>query len=506
MNDRAFKAQFREYAHRLRDDPDLFNTTFLRKPKFWWRQVELGRSLARYGTTLAISGNSVGKDYFTGTAIPWWLCTRPNSLVVVTGPSQTVLGTVTWKEVRRAVNGKGSLLRDEARVTSGAKASPLQVDFGNDWQALGYSTTSVERASGQHNVDLFVIVEEASGIEDEVLEAIRGLNPAKMLWIGNPLRAEGPFYNLYKRALREKDDHTIPDSRRINVVQIPSTDSPDIHLERSPRGLADKGFIEEAERDYGRGSLWWTCHVDANFPDGDGMGRLLPDAWLDRLPAVVAECERLRASDRFVPRRRIGVDLGEGTGRDRTVLVVADQLGILHVEASDRIGIPEAAVKIDELARKYGVRQDRIVYDAGGRGKDLPRYLEHHSITDAFAYRGSRTGGDRFANLRSRVAWRLRQRLDPERPEPKAPPAPPPDHKPSPFDPLPAPSVASIQPPFSIPAGSPWWTSLREELAALKYEMKGARIALEPKDEMSQRLGRSPDFADALLMTFAVGD
>ena len=43
-------------------------------------------------------------------------------------------------------------------------------------------------------------------------------------------------------------------------------------------------------------------------------------------------------------------------------------------------------------------------------------------------------------------------------------------------------------------------------MAALKYEMKGARIALEPKDEMSQRLGRSPDFADALLMTFAVGD
>jgi hypothetical protein len=42
------------------------------------------------------------------------------------------------------------------------------VEVSPRWHALGYSTTSVERASGQHAKDLLVIIEEASGVEDEI--------------------------------------------------------------------------------------------------------------------------------------------------------------------------------------------------------------------------------------------------------------------------------------------------------------------------------------------------
>ena len=58
------------------------------------------------------------------------------------------------------------------RITGGMKASPAMVEVRPGWQALGYSTTSVERASGQHAKDLLVVVEEVSGVEGEIWDAI----------------------------------------------------------------------------------------------------------------------------------------------------------------------------------------------------------------------------------------------------------------------------------------------------------------------------------------------
>jgi len=44
---------------------------------------------------------------------------------------------------------------------------------------------------------------------------------------------------------------------------------------------------------------------------------------------------------------------------------------------------------------------------------------------------------------------------------------------------------------------------LLEELTQTKYSFKGDRIIIEPKDELKKRIGRSPDTADALAVTFA---
>ena len=114
--------------------------------------------MVRYRETAAYTGNDLGKDYLVGGLIPWWGLTRKNSLAIVTGPSQTLLGSVTWKEVRRAVKGCPFPLR--AKLSYGLKASPQFFILDNGWGALGYSTTSVERASGQHEANLLVIVEE----------------------------------------------------------------------------------------------------------------------------------------------------------------------------------------------------------------------------------------------------------------------------------------------------------------------------------------------------------
>lgn len=271
----------------------------------------------------------------------------------------------------------------------------------------------------------------------------------------------------------------------------------------------DNPYILASEIDSARADIGdWAFEQEylAVF-HSESFDGLLKPAWVDRCYSVSDRCDEIRAAYHKTNMPRMGLDLGEGTGRDRTVAIVVDRFGILHCSSSNQAGIPEAAQWAADLARRYGVRQEHIVYDAGGRGKDLPRYLDPLGITEAVPYHGSGKGGPRAKNKRSAVAWRLRQRLDPERPEHALYVPPPPDWNPSPFDPEWKQPPRTIQPPFGLPKDKSWWGSLAEELKALRYEMDGVKVSLELKEDMSKRLGRSPDLVDALFMAYsAMGD
>lgn len=244
-------------------------------------------------------------------------------------------------------------------------------------------------------------------------------------------------------------------------------------------------LLDTYEHDFAR------QEVGGEFLD-DTFGRLVPDWWIERCEETERPAHTRQLS--------LGVDLGEGTGRNHTVLCLVDEHGIVSLEGSANVGIPEAALKIKQLRDRHDLKDDRIAFDAGGRGKDLPKYLEQYRI-EARPYHGGGKGGARWANRRSRMAWKLRQRLDPERPKVI-------DHGEkarSPWD-ADKPGHTSIQPPFSLPGNRPWWPRLKEEIAALKYEVEGGKVKLERKEDMTERLGRSPDYVDSLLIALSVGE
>ncbi len=134
------------------------------------------------------------------------------------------------------------------------------------WHALGYPTTSVERASGQHAKDLLVIIEEASGVEDEIWNALYSRKYSKLVAIGNPIRAEGRFVDLIRQADKDRED-CIPPNKAVYAIRIPSTESPHAYLEKSPYGLADRIWLEACYRHYGSNSLWVGSHIDARIPE-----------------------------------------------------------------------------------------------------------------------------------------------------------------------------------------------------------------------------------------------
>ena len=296
---------------RFRDDPDMFHSTILRRPAYWWRQTEAAQSVAENRDTVVCSGNAVGKDYLVAGLILWWLLTRRNALVIVTGPSQTLLGTVLWKELRRAI--AQARLPLGGHITQGVCSSPHRLDFGDGWGALGFSTNNVERASGQHARDVLVIAEEASGLPPHAWEAIDGLKYARLMAIGNPIRADGRFVDLIRQGERDERDGA-PAHLRVKALRIPSTESPHAHLEHSPYGLADKTWLEANERRYGKDSPWVRSHIHALIPEVSGQA-----LWIRRGSTPARRCAR-RSGRPYPQKLWLAVDLAEGVGRDWTVL------------------------------------------------------------------------------------------------------------------------------------------------------------------------------------------
>lgn len=474
----------REVQEKYRDDPVGFNTRILRRLPYWWRQEEICRSLLEYRITVVFSGNATGKDYLLGGIIPWWWFTRTNSLTMVTGVSQTLLGSVTFKEVRRAVEGSPLLKALNPRMSQGVKASPQVLEMRPGWHVLGFSTTNVERASGQHSPDLLAIINEGSGVEDHIYDAVDSWAYQKLLVFGNPIRADGRFVELNHQAKRDREDGT-PKHLAVNAIQIPSTDSPHATWERSPYGMADKTWLESMYRLYGHDSLWVRSHIKAEIPVVSADS-LIPEAWLD-WAAREEFAARIRPAGHPVhSTRRIACDLGEGVGRDSSCVLVRDDWGVLDVVFGSALGLPEAADRIWRLASKWGVPQERITYDRVGIGRDFPLHLARHFGAGhkcmGYAGAGKPQSAD-FANLRSEAAWKLRQRLEPGLSgDPRVPHA--------------------DRIPFAIPPGA-YWPRLREELKTLSYSLKGRKTALIPKDDHCLMLGHSPDISDALIQSFA---
>lgn len=458
-------------------DPDRFNSVVIgrtyqdgattRPADFWSKQREICRSVLSHRITAAPSGNGVGKSFLGGALACWFTASHPGSKAVVSAPTQGQLRKVLWTEVEQAYRSAAS-----HGLPLGGRLRALEWDLDDGWRLEGFGSGSTESKSGRHAADLLAIVDEASGVPASVMEAIDSLNPSKILYLGNPLRPEGKFYEVCERSA---------DNPQINVVRVPSLESPDIHRQRSPRGMADAGWLETCRHEYGEDSIWWQSHVLALFP-GSLVAALLEIAWLE----LAAKTVHVPAGDRW-----LGIDLGEGGGGDPTVLVVRDSNGILAHRASNRWDLDAAAEQARDLSDRLDINPSHIVYDQTGIGADFDNRLRPLGLIGAKGFKGSREGGDKFFKLRAACGWAVRQRLDPKRMVRK--PLPNGNGKLGPWVP---------QHPFSLPP---------ELLAMYRAELQGCRyqntpageIALETKEDFVKRLKHSPNFLDAWLMTYA---
>lgn len=490
-----------------REDIGLFHEAVLGRPPLHPAQERIARSVVANTWTVVPTAHALGKTWFAPSIVLGWLFTRPNSVVLTTSPSNTQLVHALWSGIKQAF--ASSRYQLGGRISEGS-ASPQLLTLESKWFAIGFSAAKVESFQGirPDGGEMLVLVDEASGVDDAIWDAIQSLGATSHVAFGNPLRSKCRFRDLYEACVKGEPGY--------NAINLSAFDSPHAHLTDDevvarglPTGLANKTWIDGIRAAHGEGSTFWTTRVLARFPDED-HDQLIAAGWLDYAFAAI------RDASRSPGQRTLALDLSKGNGGDRTVAMVTSDLGIEELVADNTISLPSAAALARKLSEKWGIKHDHIVYDAGGWcGPDMARYLVEVGINDAVPYRGSASGGTRFANRRSRSAWALRQRLDVQRVRPVIQ-----QHQPLPSgmslaqqrryeqqQRAAAPETVT-QPPFAMPMSvlGANAADLRRELSEIRYRHDGPKIALETKAEMTARLGHSPDLADALIMSASLWD
>ena len=397
------------------------------------------------------SGHSVGKTAASAWLTLWFLLEHNPALVVTTAPTDRQVRAVLWHEIRKyflrtmwAKQRIGEILQEELRLAP-------------DRRAMGFTTNEPDKMQGLKCANMLVIVDEASGILPDIYEAIFGLLTgarAKLLLIGNPLQPSGVFYESHRPGSPYKRLH------------ISSLESPNIIAgEEVVPGLASIEWLEERKQEWREDSPTYHSRVLGEFPEMS-EDVLIPLAW----------CEA--ALGREYPEEYNRMDLWMGAdiarrGGDRIVLLIRDSLAVRHIDITTHRNLMETTGRVIRLAEKWGIPANRVYLDDGGMGGGVTdRLRELDFSVSAIDFSGRACDANRFANIRAESYWFLRDALDPRQ--------------------------EGI--PLAIPK---LYSKLAEEctMAHRGFTSKG-QILLEKKKEIKKRLGRSPDLADALALTY----
>ena len=141
------------------------------------------------------AGHGVGKTFTEAGLIIWYLAVHYKGKVICTAPTQHQLYQVLWSELAK-MNEK-SLIRDLFEWTASKFALK---DSHADWFAVARSSSKPENMQGFHAEHMLILVDEASGVDEEILEAIEGATTDEgniIMMFGNPTRLKGAFYDSF---------------------------------------------------------------------------------------------------------------------------------------------------------------------------------------------------------------------------------------------------------------------------------------------------------------------
>lgn len=430
-------------------------------------QVEILEAARDNFKTAVRSGQKTGKTKLVVWLALWWYCTRPRARVFMVAAIKEQVGRVLWVELKATLRA-GKVRGFE--LAEAIPANPANGVIAEDGREIrGFTVRDIEAMAGLSG-EIFFIVDEASHLLDAIAQAIEGnlAGDGKMIWISNPTRTNGPFYDVFNNPDKGKywakfhlSSEVVADYQYTHKLSIP--------------GVATKVRITEWAEEWGRDSPFFIVRVLGEFLRNE-TGRInsLGDIEMAQMGWVDAvEDEGARLS--------IGVDpSGPGDSGDEYAFSVVRGL------------------KMIGLFVKPGMTEDAAVDFVRGlvstyrRGNELPWV-----IVDIEGPIGSSLGG-RLAG----IANSLRRTRPAESYE---------------FCGVKASSYARREPLMyerireELWAGGAKWLKaggtiisdhkLATELHAPMWTSTiGGKLKVTPKSELRDILGRSPDRADSFLL------
>jgi phage terminase large subunit len=438
----------------------------------WEMQDTILRELAVPNARVAIkSCHASGKTQISADISLWHTAT--GGITLTTAPSWTQVEAQLWGYIHKTYDGKkdilgGDLLKTEWNVTSNVFAR-------------GLSTNEGVRFQGFHG-QVLVILDEALGVRPDIWEAIEGIRAGgdvRVLALGNPTLASGPFYDAFRNTRSGWITHTISAFDTPNLSNIPG----DTHQQKlqnllamdpKPGGplddnirpyLTKRRWVYEKYHEWGPDSPLWYSRVIGEFPP-QSDDSLISVSWLDQARTKFGSTSGL---DEF----HSGIDVA-GPGESETVCVVRHGTKILDIQSWTK---PDPRNEVIQMLAYWQFRSHnrnslKVNVDSAGNGWYFYKHLQDKGFDVNPVNVGSGVAGDisnkeKYVRLKDQLYWQLRELFR---------------------DGL----VTNLQ--DDLTAG---------QLAAIRYSQDTRnRIVIESKEAMAKRGVASPDRAEALMLAF----
>lgn len=449
-----------ETHHRYRDDPCGFVRDVL-GADIWGKQAEILRAVRDHDRVAVRSCNGSGKTFLAAHAVLWWVATRPEGVVVTTAPTLRQVESLLWREIR------GAYHRSEGAI--GGEISKSALELGPRNFALGISTDRAERFQGFHAGEILFVVDEASGVSEEIFDAVRGSmtsRSAKLLMIGNPTKLYGTFYDAFHGQYQHW--HTIHISAFDCIAAAEKS-------ELAESRLVTASWASDMAEMLGKESSEYQIRVLGQFPAA-ADDALISVSAIERAIARWAKnsgkrtprskSNRLKMQDAASPYVVVGLDVAR-FGNHRSVACARRDERVLAIEAWKGADVMLTAGRVLKFAQRN--RASMIVVDESGVGGGVLDRLREIDEVDSGGINVGRAAAnsERYANLRAELFDGLRSRFD--------------------------------QDDIEIPNDK----ELVSELSAIRYFFTSrGQLQLEDKRKYAGHHG-SPDKADALMLAFS---
>jgi len=424
------------------NDPVLFVEEMLGAQPFDY-QAEFLRALLDERKMSVKSGHGTGKSTTASWAMLWFMLLRYPCKVVVTAPTSSQLFDAMFAELKRWINE----LPKELQQLLNVKSDRVELVSAPAEAFISCRTARAETPealAGVHSDHVLLIIDEASGVPEQVYEAAAGSmsgHNATTLMLSNPTRSSGTFFESHNRMANSWWTRTWS-----------CKDSP----------LVSHEFVDEMELRYGPESNAYRVRVLGEFPLSDD-NTIIPYHLVE-----AAQNRDVVVSDEATV--VWGLDVAR-FGSDATALCKRQGPIVTELRSWRGLDLMQTTGRIvaEYEALAPSKRPAEILVDSIGVGSGVVDRLQELGLpVRGVNVAESPSMGDTYMNLRSELWFKCKAWLE--------------DRS------------------CKLPKDD----QLIAELTAIRYSFTSSgKMKAESKDEMRKRGLGSPDLADALCLTMA---
>lgn len=399
----------RQLITRWRNDPVAYVQERLRLVT-WSRTNDILCSVRDHAQTVVRSANGIGKTEVLAALTLWWLETRTDAIVLTTGSSWTSLAEILWPRIHK-LREKNNLFPDAGPndiLRLGLRVSPTRYAYAK-------SSNEPEGVAGAHSPNMLVLVDEASGLEAKIAEALDGNvvgENDRILWSGNPLLPTGVFFEKCH-------------SPAANIITISALEHPNVVQGKDIiPGAVSRKKVEARCKEWGRecdphtiGSVhlpwidkWYmldhrgTPRIKGEFPES-ATSLLFPRAAFEAC---------MRRTAKSFGKIGVGVDPAQSEFGDETAFAVACQNGILHLEGQTGIDQMQIAGRAIQLKSLYTA--ENVLIDSGGGfgGGVIARLKELNEPVNGVNFAESASSEEKkvsFANIKAEMYYLFAEQI-----------------------------------------------------------------------------------------------